>query len=118
MAMFLQLRAQRTVIRTRIVGRREKMRARILWMIGVLAVVLIGIAALRFDMTALHEPGTVETRVANLFKRFFVHRASLRGIPPRPQDTNSSIGRGALYYGQDCSVCHGGDGRAQEPPGR
>jgi mono/diheme cytochrome c family protein len=94
------------------------MRTRILWMIAVLAVVLIGIAALRFNVAALHEPGTVETRVANSFKRFLIHRASLHGIPPRPQDTMSSIERGASYYGQDCGTCHGGDGQAKQPPGR
>jgi mono/diheme cytochrome c family protein len=100
------------------VGQREKMRTRILWIIAVLAVVLVGVAALRFNLTALHEPGTVETRVANSFKHFFVYRASQHGIPPRSQDTNASIERGAVYYGQDCGICHGGDGRAQQPPGR
>ncbi len=94
------------------------MRTRLLWMIALIAVVLIGVAALRFNLTALHEPGTAETHVANLFKRFFVYRASLHGIPPRPQDTKASIERGASYYGQDCGICHGGDGRAKEPPGR
>jgi mono/diheme cytochrome c family protein len=94
------------------------MRTGILWMITVLAVVLIGVAALSFNLTALHEPGTVETRVANLFKHFFVYRASLHGIPPRSPDAKASIERGASYFGQDCGICHGGDGRSKVPPGR
>ncbi|HEU5401700.1 MAG TPA: hypothetical protein VFU86_10110, partial [Terriglobales bacterium] len=77
------------------------MRTRIRWMIAVLAVVLIGVAALGFNLTALHEPGTVETSLANLFKHFFVYRASVHGIPPRSHDTKASIERGASYYGQD-----------------
>lgn len=94
------------------------MRTRILWTIAVLAVVLIGVAAISFNLTALHEPGTVETHLANLLKRFFIYRASLHGIPPRPQDTKASIERGDSQYGQDCGICHAGDGRAKQPPGR
>jgi hypothetical protein len=52
------------------------MRQRILWAIVVLVVVLIGIAVMRFNLTALHEPGPAETRLANLSKRYFIYRAS------------------------------------------
>src|SRR5215813_3308013 len=97
---------------------RDKMRLRIMWTIVVLAVVLIGIALMRFNLTALHEPGPVETRLANLPKHFFIYRASLHGIPPRPQDTKASIERGGTHYGLDCSVCHADDGRAKRPPGK
>ena len=93
------------------------MRQRILWAIVALVVVLIGIAVMRFNLTALHEPGPAETRMANLSKRYFIHRASRHGIPPRPQDTKSSIERGGSHYGLDCGICHSDDGRAQRPPG-
>jgi len=69
---------------------RDKMRQRILWAIVMLAVVLMGIALMRFNLTALHEPGPSETRLANLSKRYFIYRASRHGIPPRPQDTKAS----------------------------
>ena len=94
------------------------MRLRILWAIVVLAAVLIGIALMRFNLTALHPPGPVETRLANLSKRFFIYRASHHGIPPRPQDMKASIARGGTHYGLDCGVCHADDGRAQRPPGQ
>ena len=94
------------------------MRPRILLSIAVLPVVLIGIALARFDLTALHEPGRVETSLANWTTHFFIHRASLHETPPRPQDTKASIERGTLYYGADCGVCHAGDGRAKQPPGQ
>ena len=93
------------------------MRQRIVSAIVVLAVVLIGMALMRFNLTALHEPGPTEVRLANLSKRYFVYRASRHGIPPRPQDTKASIERGASHYGLDCGVCHADDGRAQRPPG-
>ena len=94
------------------------MRQRILWAIVVLAVVLIGIALMRFNLTALHEPGPAETRLANLYKRYFIYRASRHGIPPRPRDTKASIERGGSHFGLDCGVCHADDGRAQRPPGQ
>jgi len=94
------------------------MRLRILWAIVVLFVVLIGIALMRFNLTALHEPGPAETRLANMSKRFFIYRASRHGIPPRPQDAKASIERGGSHYGLDCGVCHADDGRAQRPPGQ
>ena len=94
------------------------MRQRILWAIVVLVVVLIGIAVMRFNLTALHEPGPAETRLANLSKRYFIYRASRHGIPPRPQDTKASIERGGSHYGLDCGICHADDGRAQRAPGQ
>jgi hypothetical protein len=87
------------------------MRSRMAWAIFVLVVVLIVIALMRFNLTALHEPGRAETRLANLSKRYFIYRASRHGIPPRPQDTKASIERGGSHYGLDCGVCHAEDGR-------
>ena len=94
------------------------MRSRMPWAIFVLVVVLIVIALMRFNLTALHEPGPAETRLANLSKRYFIYRASRHGIPPRPQDKKASIERGGTHYGVDCGVCHADDGRAQRSPGQ
>ena len=93
------------------------MRSRMAWAIVVLVVVLIAIALMRFNLTALHEPGPAETRLANFSKRYFIYRASRHGIPPRPQDTKASIERGGSHYGLDCSICHADDGRSQRTPG-
>jgi mono/diheme cytochrome c family protein len=94
------------------------MQSRMACTIFVLVVVLIVIALMRFNLTALHEPGRAETRLANLSKRYFIYRASRQGIPPRPQDTKASIERGGSHYGLDCGVCHAEDGRAQRLPGQ
>ena len=93
------------------------MRSRMAWAIFVLMVVLIVIALMRSNLTALHEPGAAETRLANLSKRYLIYRASRHGIPPRPQDTKASIERGSSHYGLDCGVCHADDGRSQRTPG-
>jgi mono/diheme cytochrome c family protein len=95
------------------------MRSRIGWTILGLAVVLIFVALMRFNLSALHEPGRVEVLVSDKARHFLVHRASRKAIPPRPAvtetDSNSS---GAMLYGNDCSMCHGTDGHAQMPVGR
>jgi mono/diheme cytochrome c family protein len=93
------------------------MRSRMAWAICVLAVVLIVIVLMRFNLTALHEPGSVETRLANSAKRYFIYRASRHGIPPPPKDINASVEEGGSHYGLDCSVCHADDGRSQRIPG-
>jgi mono/diheme cytochrome c family protein len=88
------------------------------WTISVLVMVLIVIALMRFNLSAQREPGPAETRLANLSKRYFIYLASRHGIPPRPQDTKSSIERGGSHYGLDCSVCHADDGRSVRPLGQ
>ena len=94
------------------------MRSRMAWAIPVLAVLLLVIALGRFNLTALHEPGPAEARLANSSKRYLIYRSSRHGIPPRPQDTKASIERGGSHYGLDCSVCHADDGRSQRMPGQ
>ena len=93
------------------------MRSRMAWAMFVLVVVLIVIALMSFNLTALHEPGPVETNLANFSKPYFIYRASRHGIPPGPQDTKASIERGGSHYGLDCSICHADDGRSQRTPG-
>lgn len=94
------------------------MRSRVAWTILVLAVVLIVIALMRFNLTALPEPGRVETDVSNLATRFVIWRDSRHGIPPRPVDAKASVAAGSTRYGLECSTCHGTDGSAQTPLGR
>jgi mono/diheme cytochrome c family protein len=96
------------------------MRSRIAWTILVVAVVLIliAIALMRFNLSALPQPGDFETRVSNAAKLFIIQRASRHGIPPRPTDIKGSVAAGGSHYGLDCSVCHSDDGRGQTPVGQ
>jgi hypothetical protein len=45
--------------------------------------VLIGIGLMHFSLTALQEPGPLETRIANLAKHSVIRLASRHGIPRR-----------------------------------
>jgi len=94
------------------------MRSRITWTMFALAVVLIVNGLMHFSVTALQEPGPLETRIANLVKHSIIRLASRQAIPPRPVDTNASVETGGTHYGLDCGICHGVDGRAQTPPGQ
>jgi cytochrome c553 len=94
------------------------MRSRIGWTILALGAVLILVVLMAFNLSALPEPGRLETRFSELAKRFFIHHASCHGVPPRPLDTKASVAAGLTDYGLDCSMCHDNDGRARNPPGR
>ena len=94
------------------------MRSRATWTIIALVVVVIGVALMRFNLTALQEPGRLETLVANRGRHFLVHRASRQGISSPVEDTKASSASGATLYGLDCGMCHGPDGHAQTPLGR
>ena len=94
------------------------MRSRITWTILVLVLVLIVIALVRFNLSALQEPGRLETLVSNRARHSLIRRASRQRTPPRPQDTKASIASGSTLYSSTCGYCHGSDGRAQTPIGR
>ena len=93
------------------------MRARSLWAIVILAVVLIVIVAMSFNLSALPQPGSFETRVADLSKGVLIDRASRHEVPPRPVNIKASIATGGEHYGLDCSFCHSDDGHGQTPVG-
>jgi mono/diheme cytochrome c family protein len=94
------------------------MRSRIVWTILGVVVLLIVIAIMRFNLTALNDPGRLETRVANFSTRVLISHASRQRIPARPKDINASLDEGNTQYGLNCNVCHGTDGRGQTAPGQ
>ena len=91
------------------------MRSRVTRTIVVSGVVLIGIGLMHFSLTALQEPGALETRIANLAKRSVIRLASRHRIPPPPP--RASVEAGGRHFGLDCGICHV-VGRAQTPSGQ
>jgi hypothetical protein len=65
------------------------MRWRVTWTLVVSGVVLIGIGLMHFRLTALEDPGPLETRIANLAKHSVIRLASRHGIPPPPVNTRA-----------------------------
>ena len=66
------------------------MRSRMAWAIFVLVVVLIVIALMSFNLTALHEPGPIETRLTNL-PPVISFTALADGIPRAPRTPRQAL---------------------------
>ena len=77
------------------------------------------VLAFEFNLSALSDPGKVETDVATAILRILVwRRASREVIPPAPADWQASVDEGDKLYGIDCSDCHGLDGHTPTDEGR
>ncbi len=85
--------------------------------VGVLVVIAVA-AASQFRLSALPEPGPVETSLATKAKHFLVHRSSREGIPPAPADRQTSLKEGERLFGTECGACHGLSGRSPTDAGR
>lgn len=87
------------------------------WIVSLVVLVLIviaGILASRFSLTALPDPGRAETYLAIRAKHYLVARES-RNVPAGPASTAASVAEGDKLYGAECAMCHGMD--AQHPSG-
>jgi mono/diheme cytochrome c family protein len=82
-----------------------------------LFIVLAGIAMSQFNLSALPEPGKLETYFATKGKHFLVARGS-RSVPPVPAHSAAAAAEGDKLYGAECSMCHGMDGRTPTGLGR
>ncbi len=93
---------------------------RLLWIaVTLFALVLVGgVMASQFDLSALPEPARTETLIATKAKHFLVRRASRAGVPPAPADRRASIDEGDKLFGTECSECHGNTGRKPTDAGR
>jgi len=75
----------------------------------VLSVAIAGLAS-KFTLSALPEPGRLETSETSLATKandYLVHRSSRAGIPPAPADQQASFKDGEKLFGTDCAACHG-----------
>jgi mono/diheme cytochrome c family protein len=86
--------------------------------LGVLILVIAVAAASQFTLSALPEPGRLETSLATKAKHFLVHRSSREGIPPAPADRQTSLKEGERLFGTECGACHGLSGHNPTDAGR
>ena len=76
-----------------------------------LGLLLLGWVALNeFSLSALDEPGEIETLIATAGKHFLVGRSASKDVTPASgtRPANPAFGRG--LYLAECSSCHGVDG--------
>jgi mono/diheme cytochrome c family protein len=79
----------------------------------ILAVIVIAIvyAILTLDISALHRPGRLETRIATTTRDWYIDRAASHlSSKPLPDDA-SAVSAGEGVFGMACASCHGKNGR-------
>ena len=84
----------------------------------IAGLVVTALVATSFTLSALPEPGRVETALATRAKHYLVHRSSREGIPPAPADRQASTREGERLFGTECGACHGNSGHNPTDAGR
>ena len=84
----------------------------------MIALVVAALVAAQFTLSALPEPGRVETALATKAKHYLVHRSSREGIPHAPSDPQAATKEGERLFGTECGACHGNSGRNPTDAGR
>ena len=96
------------------------MKRRVVIIFGSLAVAVAigGFLLFTASLSALDEPGRLETRVATAMKHVLVHRQASKHASPRPADLASRAAVGGMQFRGNCAGCHGFDGRTPSELGR
>ena len=76
------------------------------------------VALYHFSLSALNEPGRVETYLATKAKFWIISRSARGPLPTAPPYDARSVGIGQMAYGGECANCHGVDGRTPTDIGR
>lgn len=86
--------------------------------IPVVIIIAIAYKVLYMDISALPEPGRVETTVATRAKDWYIRRAARHAVPMPPESSALMISTGETLFGMGCANCHGQDGRKPTPIGQ
>ena len=82
----------------------------------IIAGTLLGIS--QINLSALPEPGNLETYLATRAKHMLVRRSSREAIPPAPLNLKASTEESEKLFGTECAACHGLDGNNPTDAGR
>src|SRR6266853_2309385 len=96
------------------------MKYALITLVVVCALVIAGtlLAISQFKLSALPEPGHMETYLVTRAKHALVRRNSREAIPPAPSNLKASIEAGDKLFGTECAACHGLDGHTPTDAGR
>lgn len=89
-------------------------------MLVLVVLLLAGLAwaASQFNLSALEQPGKMETYLATKAKRWLVGRSARGIVPPPVQNPERGRFAGEMAFGGSCATCHGYDGRTPTAVGR
>lgn len=79
----------------------------IAFLLGVMAVVLTA----RLNLSAVPDPGRVETRAATMGRHWIIARNVREHPVAEPSAEPSSLDSGGMTFNGDCAFCHGQDGK-------
>lgn len=91
-----------------------KIRSAGIWVVIIVVVIALCAAFVisRMNISALEEPGGVETRVATFAKHQIVARQAARMHIVEPAPSAASASTGQVLFSIECATCHGKDGRS------
>lgn len=78
----------------------------------------IFLLASKVNLSALPEPGKMESYIATKAKYLLIQRSSRYEVPPSFLDIEASVADGDKLYGVECAACHGMDGHTPTDAGR
>ena len=76
------------------------------------------VALYHFSMSALNEPGRMETYLVTKAKFWIISRSARGPLPQAPPYDARSVAISQMAYGGECANCHGVDGRTPTDIGR
>lgn len=88
--------------------------------VAIIAVIIIvgAYGVMHVSLSALPQPGPLETAIASEAKDWYIGRAARSSVPPPPKTVAPGIATGEEAFGMDCANCHGQDGRKPTPIGQ
>lgn len=72
----------------------------------------------QLNLSALNDPGSLETKWATGAKRWYVSRAIRGPLPTQRADDKTSQFAGSMFFTDKCATCHGMDARTPTEIGR
>ena len=92
--------------------------ALILAIIVIVVVLVITYCLMTVNISALPDPGPLETRMAMRAKDWYISRAARRSSFRAPASDAASVSAGQTLFGMGCAPCHGKDGRSPSNIGK
>src|SRR5260370_33560815 len=96
------------------------MKCALLTLSVIFALVVAGtlLAISQFSLSAIPEPGNMETYLAATARHALVRRSSREAIPQARSNLKASTAEGEKLFGTECAACHGLDGNNPTYAGR
>jgi len=86
--------------------------------IGIVIIIVGAYEVMHFNISALPQPGAVETALATKAKDWYITRAANDSVPTPPHNSAAMVSTGETLFGMGCANCHGQEGRKPTPVGQ